>query len=103
MSNDDSSLSSVSTSTLNPNNSNQSGDQRQESEEYILERGKVLERGRTYTKNEIKLWLDNNKRINPKRPLKRPTPDGREYGLLTNPTGKIYTDLTKDAIAYGLL
>ena len=104
--NDDYSLSSIPSLDADSNEIqevNQNEDQSQESEEYILERGKVLERGRTYTKNEIKLWLDNNKRINPKRPLKRPTPDGRMYALLPTMRGPIFRELVGDAVAYGLL
>jgi hypothetical protein len=57
---------------------------------------------RTYTIDEVRLWLENNKRIDPKRQLKRPATDGRMYALATK-NGKIFTALMSDAVAYGLV
>jgi len=83
-----------------------------EEEEYVLTpQAKTQTRSRyrtpnptTYTKREIQIWLNSDKRINPKLPLNKPTNDGRQYHLIRNTiNSKVFETLTKDAIYYGLL
>ena len=62
-----------------------------------------LTRNRTYTIDEVKLWLANDKLINPKRRLIRPAPGGRMYAKISGPNSAIYKELSNDAFAYGLL
>jgi hypothetical protein len=93
--NEDYSFSSDTTVMSDNSNKNQNQNNQEQSEENMFTQ-------RKYTIDEVRLWLENGKRIDPRRQLKRPATDGRMYALAPK-NGKIFTALMSDAVAYGLV
>lgn len=55
-----------------------------------------------FTRNEVAIWLDNDKQVNPKYKLKKPNKDGKEYRAIKT-TGGIFNDLVRSAQYYDML
>jgi hypothetical protein len=55
-----------------------------------------------YSRNEVAIWLDNDKQVNPKFKLKTPNKDGREYRTIKQ-NGGIFNELVRSARYYNML